>query len=107
MKFLQFLAACAPGTPAAPDGKVRACDIGAGGTVTNANVFLPNLLSTVYMWAGIVAVLVIVVAGFFYVTSQGDAAQTKRAKDAILGAVIGLIVVIMAFVITQFVIGRF
>lgn len=107
MKFLQLLADCAPGTPDAPAGKVRPCDIGVNSTITDANSFIPNLLNTVYMWAGIVAVLVIVVAGYYYVTSQGNASQTKRAKDAILGAVVGLVVIMMAFVITQFVIGRF
>ena len=106
MKFLQTFAACDPSAAAAPAGHVRACDIGVS-AVTNPNTLIPNILTTVYMWAGIIAVLVIVAAGYFYATSQGDASQIKRAKDAIMGAVIGLIVVIMAFVITQFVIGRF
>lgn len=67
---------------------------------------LQSILTTVYFWAGIVCVLVIIVAGFFYVTSAGNAATIKKAKDALLGAVIGLIVVMMAFAITAFVIGR-
>ena len=106
MKFFQLLAACDPSVAAAPAGHVRTCDIGVS-AVTDANTLVPNILSTVYTWAGIIAVLVIVVGGYFYATSQGNAAQIKRAKDAIMGAVIGLVVVIMAFVITQFVIGRF
>lgn len=107
MNILRILADCAPNAPAATPGHVRPCDIGVSDPVTNANTLIPNVLHTVYIWAGIIAVLIIIVAGYFYATSGGDASQTKRAKDAILGAVVGLIIIIMAFIITQFVIGRF
>lgn len=63
-----------------------------------------NLMNTVYFWAAAIAVLIIVIAGFFFVTSRGDANQIQRAKNAIWGSVIGLIIIIFAFVITQFVI---
>ena len=66
---------------------------------------LEGILSVAYFWAGAVAVIVIVIAGFFYVTANGNAQQIERAKNAILGGVIGLIVIMMAFVITQFVIN--
>lgn len=69
-------------------------------TVTN------GLLNGVYTAAGIVAVVVIIVAGFFYVTSQGSSENIRRAKNAILYASIGLVVVIMAFSITWFVTNR-
>lgn len=75
--------------------------------VKDANGAISSLLSTAYMAAGIVAVIVIVIAGYFYVTSNGDPSTTKRAREAILGAVIGIIMVMLAFVITQFVLGRF
>lgn len=75
--------------------------------VSNANGVLTGVLNVVYSFAGIICVLIIIIAGYLYVTSAGSASQTKRAKDAILGAVVGLVVIIMAFTITQFVIGRF
>lgn len=68
---------------------------------------LGNAMNVVYFWAGLIAVIIIIIAGFFYVTSAGEPAKTKRAKDAILYAVVGLFVVIFAFVITQFILGRF
>lgn len=97
---------------------VAKLNVGGNGDVSNTTqVFLPtnklddaqlaSILGTVYTWAGIIAVIIIVIAGFMYVTSSGDASKVKRAKDAILYAVIGLVVVILAFVITQFVLGRF
>lgn len=67
---------------------------------------IQTILTTVYTWAGIICVIIIIVAGFLYVTSAGNAATVKKAKDAITGAVIGLIFVMLAFAITAFVIGR-
>ena len=72
-----------------------------------ANSAITGILNTAYTAAGIVAVVVILISAFFYVTSQGDPGKTKRAKDGILYAVVGLVVIMMAFVITNFVIGRF
>ncbi len=75
--------------------------------IDDADAALAGALTTMYAWAGIIAVLVIVVAGFYYVTSSGEAAIIKRAKEAVIGACIGLVVILMAFVGTQFILGRF
>jgi type IV secretion system pilin len=75
--------------------------------VKNADGAVAGLLSAVYAGAGMLCVVIIVIAGHLYTTSSGDQANLKRAKEAILGSITGLVVVIMAFVITQFVLGRF
>lgn len=67
---------------------------------------LAGILNTVYLVAGMIAVLIIVIAGFFYITANGDSNQITKAKNTILYAVIGLVVVMFAFVITQFVISK-
>lgn len=71
---------------------------------TTPDGILSNILSTVYFWAGIIAVGLIVYGGFMYVISNGDPGRVKKAKDTLLYAVIGLIVVLVAFVITNLVI---
>lgn len=73
----------------------------------SGNELFANGLNLVYFAAGAVAVLVIIFAGFMYATSGGDANAVAKAKNAILYAIVGLVVVALAFVITQFVIGRF
>lgn len=85
--------------------KLTAGEIGFNSGVGTDNDVLNNTLTLVYTWAGIVAVVIIILGGFLFVTARGDAAQMKRSKDAIRGAVIGLIVIMLAFVITRFVIG--
>lgn len=86
--------------------KINPADIGYDptGARSDENALL-NILDLVYAWAGIIAVLVLIVAALFFITARGDAAQMKRSKDAIRGAVIGLIVVMAAFAITRFIIG--
>lgn len=80
-------------------------------TVPNANNWggesiLTSLLSMVYMIAGLVAVIGIVMGGFWYVTSNGEPEKIKRGKNAIIYSSIGIVVVLMAFGITGFISGR-
>jgi cytochrome bd-type quinol oxidase subunit 2 len=82
--------------------------IPAGNIPTNsANAVLNGALNIFYVASGVVAVVVIIIAGYMYVTSQGDSAAVAKAKNAILYAVIGLVVILLAFGVTWFVIGRF
>ena len=64
-----------------------------------------KVLDTIYLWVGIIAVIFIVIGGVNYTTSQGDPNKTKKAKTTILYAVIGLIVSLLAFGITSFVLN--
>lgn len=78
---------------------ISASEINYNGTTTDSAV-LGNILNTVYLWAGIIAVIVLVVAGYFYVVSGDNPNQITRAKNTILGALIGLAIVLFAFIIT-------
>jgi len=64
------------------------------------------LLQLVFTIAGVVAVIVIIIAGISYILSAGDPQKTAKAKNTILYALIGLVVAILANVIVSFVIGR-
>ena len=65
-----------------------------------------NVMSVVLFAAGVVAVISLIIGGFYYVASAGDSGRVTKAKNIILYSAAGLVVVAMAFVITQFVIGR-
>jgi type IV secretory pathway VirB2 component (pilin) len=73
----------------------------------NSDDLLRNVINLVYYVAGIVAVIVIIIAGIMYSTSVGDSGRITRAKNMILYSVIGLVILIAAFAITQFVMDRF
>src|SRR5688572_24496967 len=91
------------------------CDTNPGNTVcqaTNDKLFGPNSLWTRILDAftfiiGAISVLMIIIGGIRYVTSGGDQAGVKAAKDTILYSVIGLIVAMLAYAIVHFVISNF
>lgn len=55
---------------------------------------------------GIAAVIMIMVGGLRYITSGGDSGRLASAKDTILYAIIGLVVVALAQIIVKFVINK-
>jgi hypothetical protein len=77
---------------------------GVSETTTVGEIIRP-IATTVIFLAGLVTVVMIILGGWRYVSSQGDAGQLKQAKDTIMYGVIGLIVVLMAIAIVQFVLG--
>lgn len=72
-----------------------------------AEQVLQNSLNIVYFIAGAVCVIVIIIAGIMYATSAGNAANITKAKNMLLFSIIGLVIIGVAFTVTQFVIGRF
>ncbi len=56
--------------------------------------------------AGLLAVIMIIVGGFQYITSSGNPQATARAKSTITYAIIGLLIAIFAFAIVNFIIER-
>jgi len=71
----------------------------------SAEKVVENVLNIFYFIVGATAVVTIIIAGFKYTTSGGDAAAVTKAKNLILYSVVGLIVVLAAFAITNFVTG--
>jgi multisubunit Na+/H+ antiporter MnhB subunit len=64
---------------------------------------ITGIVDTLLLIAGAIAVLIIILAGIRYVTSTGDAARVKAAKDTLLYAIVGLAVAILAYAIVNFV----
>lgn len=67
---------------------------------------LDSVLNTVFLVAGALATVFIVVGGLKYVLSTGSPEATKKAKDTVLYAIIGLLITIFAFAIVNFVISE-
>lgn len=53
--------------------------------------------------AGMVAVGFIIYGGFQYMTSSGEPDRTKKAKDTILNALIGLVITIIAASVVSYI----
>lgn len=77
-------------------------DIDTEDTLSDAANTIINLLSIVVAAA---AVIFIIIGGVKYVTSNGNQEKVTQAKNTILYAIIGLVIVIFAQTILNFVVG--
>lgn len=75
------------------------------GKNNNLMDMLGIIINVVLGIVGFVAVVMIILGGISFITSQGDAAKVTRARNTILYGVIGLIVAILAFAIVNFVLS--
>ena len=74
-------------------------DLGIPSKAANA-AGIQGILGVVYMIAAIIAVIVMIVAGITYATSGGDSGKVTKAKNTMLYAVIGFVIVLVAFGLT-------
>ena len=64
-----------------------------------------NVLNAIYGVIEIMAVVFVVVGGIKYSTSQGDPGRVQAAKMTLMCSIIGLVITISAFAITNFILG--
>jgi hypothetical protein len=77
--------------------------------VLNRQFSIPQLLATIIGWmlliAGAIAVIYLIWAGYQYITAAGDPEKATKAKNAIIHAVIGIIVIVLSYAILRTVMG--
>lgn len=73
---------------------------------TKINTIITTVINLFSLVVGVVAVIMIIIGGLKYITSGGDSGNITGAKNTILYAVIGLVVVALAQFIVKFVLGR-
>lgn len=95
------------------------CDNGGGGTlacqegqqnsegdITGNNGIVVTVAEVLVYAAGILSVIMLIIGGIKYATSNGDSGNLKSAKNTVLYALIGLVIAIFAQAIVQLVITR-
>lgn len=75
-------------------------------TSTNVNDIIKTVINFFSFIVGIVAVIMIIYGGFRYISSGGDSGKITSAKNTIIYAIIGLIIVAFAQVIVKFVLNK-
>ena len=91
-------------TNAAQNASSGVSEVNAGAS-TELFPAIQGILTAVFSIIGIVSVIMIILGGISYATSQGDPGKVKKGKDTILYGIIGLIVALLAFAIVNFVLG--
>lgn len=74
-----------------------------GNALLNIIPVVINILSVI---VGVIAVIMVIVGGLKYITSSGEPGNVTSAKNTILYAVIGLVVVALAQIIVRFVLSE-
>lgn len=80
---------------------VKACTQSGDQTLASVTQRIVNLFSIL---VGAVSVIMIIIGGFRYIISGGDSTSVTAAKNTILYAIVGLVVVLFSQVIVRFVI---
>jgi hypothetical protein len=78
--------------------------VGGDNNTTSLTTFITNLTNILFFVAGAIAVVMIILGGIRYITSNGDQAHVKAAKDTIMYSVVGLVVAILAYAIVRFIV---
>lgn len=66
-------------------------------------VLFTNIVFLLFSFSGLVALIFVIMGGFKYMFSGGDAKKTEEARKIITYAVIGLILILMSFGIVNFI----
>lgn len=73
---------------------------------SKATTLIADVLNFISIVAGVVAVIMIIYGGFRFVTSGGNPESTKSARNTILFALVGLVIVAFAQLIVKFVLQK-
>lgn len=76
---------------------------GPPGAGNNLPGIIQTAISAFLGLLGIIFLVLIIYAGFEWMTAQGDEEKVTKAKDTLTRAVIGLVIIIAAYSITYFV----
>lgn len=84
-------------------------DSSCNNTTTNTSSFqklLTNIVNIFSIIVGVIAVVMIIVGGLRYITSGGDSGNVSTAKNTIIYAIVGLVIVALAQLIVHFVLNQ-
>jgi hypothetical protein len=72
----------------------------------SVNRIITTVINIFSLIVGVVSVIMIIIGGLRYITSGGDSGNVTNAKNTILYAIVGLVIVALAQVIVHFVLNR-
>lgn len=73
---------------------------------TTPDFLIANTIQTVLSFLGVFFLILVIYGGFTWMTASGSEDKVKSAKKILLNATIGLIIVILAYAISYFVVSN-
>ncbi|MDD5340926.1 MAG: hypothetical protein PHC97_00640 [Patescibacteria group bacterium] len=77
-----------------------------GFTDVSVEQYAAIIIQAVLGLVGIIFVALLIYGGFLYMTSQGEPDKVKKGKNAIIAAVIGIIIIVSGYSITYFIVTQ-
>ena len=74
--------------------------------ISGNNGILVQAANIIAIMAGVAAVIIIIIAGIRFMTSGGDAEKIKNARNSVINALIGIIIIIVSRAIILFVTAK-
>lgn len=81
-------------------------DCGEGDADESVRNIVQTIIDVFSIVVGAVSVIMIIIGGLRYITSSGEPGNVQAAKNTILYAIVGLVIVIFAQTIVRFVVDR-
>lgn len=89
------------------NGGIQSTNTGNVPTAINGqDGLIAKIVNVLLFVIGIISVIMIIIGGIRYATSNGDANSVTAAKNTILYAIVGLVVAIFAYAIVTFVVDQ-
>lgn len=93
-------------TDAACNGIGLGEDCGGAQSGKDINGVIKVLLQVLSVVVGVIAVIMIVIGGFKFITANGDSNKLASARSTIIYAIIGLVVVALSQIVVFFVLNK-
>ncbi len=82
------------------------CPDQTGSSVNDVNHLITLIINVFSVIVGLIAVIMIIFGGVRFILSGGDSAATGAARNTVLYAIIGLVIVLLAQIFVHFVLNR-
>ncbi len=75
----------------------------AGTTQSDVSTVIGTVINTALTLVGLIFLVLMVYAGYLWMTARGESDPVDKAKKIIAGSIVGLVIVLSAYAITAFV----
>lgn len=71
-------------------------------TATSPGNIFVDVINTLFVWGAAVALLFIIIGGFRYIISMGNPEGAEKARNTVLYAILGLILIFTSYLIVAY-----
>lgn len=70
-------------------------------------LMIGKIIQTILSFVGVIFLALMIFGGITWLTAQGDSQKVTKAKGIIEESIVGIIIIIIAYAVSSFLIGRF